>query len=170
MMKRLKAFIERLSPPGYGSKRDVQLFIGWLTGAFLYSLINFIGRYSRAVDSLYYRAGSQRLRLIEGAMLPDFGALVRPTLIAFLQGAVIMLILIALRYAYYHRGSKSVYLMRRLPKSMEIHKQSIPLPVMAALIMLLAAFAVMLIYFAVYMHCSPEQCIPPDQWRRIWRF
>ena len=38
-----------------------------------------------------------------------------------------------------------------------------------AALCLLAAFVVLLLYFGYYMIATPEQCLTPDQWQKIWR-
>ena len=155
-----------LSPPGYDSFRDAAIF-GWgMAASAIYSLVHFIAVYTRAVGNLYH---PNTHALYPDAMLPGFRDLLGNNLAGFLIVALVMLSFIIPRYASYHRGSKSIYLMRRLPKRREIHKRSIPLPVLAAAIALLTALVLMLIYFAIYMLASPDQCIPPHQWQNLWR-
>jgi len=52
---------------------------------------------------------------------------------------------------------------------MELHKRAWTLPLLGIGITLLAAFLVMLLYFWIYLLVTPQECIAPGQWQRIWR-
>ena len=80
-----------------------------------------------------------------------------------------LVLLAAYHYAYHRQGSKSIYLMRRLPSKLELHRRCLTLPIAGILIALLTAFLLLLIYYAVYMNVTPAECLMPGQWQKLWR-
>jgi uncharacterized membrane protein YqhA len=101
--------------------------------------------------------------------MPDFIDIFEGSLGGYFILSLCMLLLIALRYAYYYQNSKSIYLMKRLPDKFELHRRCIILPVMAALSCAVIAFLVLLLYFGHYMLFTPDACLTPGQWAKIWR-
>ena len=89
--------------------------------------------------------------------------------ILLVVAVVLVLGFIVYHYLYYRQGSKSIYLMKRLPSKHELHKRAIALPMLAILGCLVAALIVMLLYFAIYMLATPKQCLLPNQWQKLWR-
>ena len=63
-------------------------------------------------------------------------------------------------YLYYYQGSKSIYLMRRLPNRWEMHRRSITLPFAAFVIAVMTEIALWLLYYGIYLVCTPAQCLP----------
>ncbi len=163
--------LKRFSPPGMELKSELACFFTGMGCSTLYSML-FLTRYARERRALFdpYGTGS----LIDGAVMPDFHLLLglqsteENILIGFAISAVIMLSFIIFRYMYYRQGSKSIYLMKRLPARFEIHKRALVLPITAAFCFAAAAFFVILLYFAIYMLATPNACIQPGQWGRLW--
>ncbi|MGN1002239.1 MAG: hypothetical protein ACI4PC_05660 [Oscillospiraceae bacterium] len=161
-----KPDLERLAPPGMSLKQEKGFFWGGLAGAWLCSL-SFLARYLDARGELYFYVGTQR-RLDPNAVMPDFAVLFDGSLLGFALVAACMLFFIVFHYAYYRQGSKSVYLMRRLPQRWEMHKRSLTLPLLAVCLYALAALLVLLAYLAVYLLFTPDECLTPHQWQKIW--
>lgn len=165
-------FIKRNSPPGMSMKQEICFLLIGLGASFLYSLV-FFAQFARARESLYEVIGGKRV-LKDGAIMEDFADLIGDTpidsvFLGFFFVAICMLGYIIYHYAYYRQGSKSIYLMKRLPKRSEIHRRALTLPFLAMLSCIVIAFAVMMIYFAFYMLATPEACLAPNQWQKIWR-
>lgn len=100
--------------------------------------------------------------------MPEFGDLVGS---AFRVVWIVLLILvvgIALNYYSFHQGSKSIYLMKRLSDPMELHRRCVLLPALGMAGCLLLRGILIIVYFAVYMLATPEGCLPPDQWQKLW--
>ena len=72
-------------------------------------------------------------------------------------------------YSYHFKGSKSIYLMRRLPDRWELHRRCLTLPIAMAVFFLLMGFVMLLLFFWAYFAAVPAQYIQPDQWAKIWR-
>lgn len=161
-------FLIKYSPPGMDLKPEKRVFIWGITLSVFYSTFYYFARYAEAYHKLYERVGG-RLTLNINAVMPDFRALLGQSLVGFIALSVVMLGFMIYHYIYYRQGSRSIYLMRRLPKKSEMHKRALTLPIIAVLICLAAAFILLMIYFAVYMLVTPKACRMPDQWQILWR-
>lgn len=162
----MKNKLSRLAPPGINLKTERDVFVTGMVCAFLFSL-GYVFRYINAYSSLFSWRRDERV-FLEGAVMPDFCVLLDRSLLGFIVAAACMLALIIYHYAYHHQGTKSIYLMRRLPNRWERHRRCITLPLLAALVCLLAALVLLLIYYIIYMAFTPQQCLRPGQWEKIW--
>ena len=159
--------LTRCAPPGFNVNAEVHFFIIGMASSLILSL-TFIPGYLANRKYLYITYSSEKI-LMERAKMPDFSDLLGFTLYGFLILAICMLGMIIFHYTYHFKDSKSIYLMKRLPKTSEIHKRCLVLPITAFFICIISAFVMLLVYFGIYMTFTPEQCITPDQWQKIWR-
>lgn len=160
--------IDSVAPPGIGTDWEIK---GYLTGLVLFvimSAIDFIGNYNEAYSDLYHWLFGRQV-MIAGAVMPDFVAILDDSLRGFFLYCFLMLAVVVWHYLYYYNGPKSIYLMKRLPNRLEIHKRAWVLPLLGVAATLLAAFVMLVIYFEIYMIVTPKQCITPGQWSKIWR-
>ena len=67
---------------------------------------------------------------------------------------------VGLHYAHYYRGSKSIYLMRRLPDRTLLHRQCWTLPLLALGLTLLVLVLLPALYYLIYRYATPAQCLP----------
>jgi len=162
----MKLDLSHHAPLGINLQREQRFFTTGIICSIFYSLI-FLPRYQQAHSMLYHWKGDKCV-LIPGAIIEDFGVLLENALVGFLILALCMLALIVYHYAYHYQGSKSIYLMKRLPNRWEMHRRCITLPLLAALICLIAAIAFLLIYFGIYMVFTPKECLTLGQWQKIW--
>ena len=162
---------ERFGLPGYDPEnREKNNFIGWLAFSVFISLVFFVGRYSNARDRLYYKDYETGEKFLwDGAIMTDFADVLGWSLAGLFLTAAICLSYIIIRYNYLNKESKSIYLMRRLPKRGELWRRCAAAPLLRAAICLVFAFVLLLLYFAIYMIATPDQCLAPDQWAKIWR-
>ena len=159
-------FLTKNAPPGAEILEQTNRYFGQLIFAVLWSL-GFLFRYSSARSNLYYTTSHGRY-LQSGAMMPEFGDLLGRAFLVVRVMLLILVVCIALNYYSFHQGSKSIYLMRRLPDPMELHRRCILLPVLGMAGCLLLRGVLIFVYFAVYMLATPEGCLPPDQWQKFW--
>lgn len=158
--------LKRWLPPGvdWGMER------GWLIlafiAAFLYSLLA-VGRIFSAADRLYRWQGGVRYLLQEERM-EDYVVVLDDGLKGFLLVAVAMIALAVYHYAYHFQGSRSIYLMRRLPNRWELWRRCLTVPVTAALAALAAAGVLLGLYYLIYLSITPPECLVPGQWTRLW--
>lgn len=163
-----KPDLQRLVPPGVNAQQELKwMFGGWML-SFFYSL-GFTMRYAWEYRYLFTDAmgGPRVLKAYE--VMPDFADLLSSHLYGFLIVALCMLGVVLYHYAYHRQGSKSIYLMRRLPDGMELHRRCWTLPVLCAMASVLLAFALLMLYYAIYMFVTPDACLTPGQWGKLWR-
>jgi hypothetical protein len=66
-------------------------------------------------------------------------------------------------------GSRSDYLMRRLPDRWEYPRRCVTLPLLGAVAIIAEFLIVTLIYFAVYALFTPGICLPAGWQDGLWR-
>lgn len=151
-------YFASISPPGMPLRNEaVFLAVGNIVG-FLYSL-GFIVRYFQERATLFKYDKMLGYVLREGAKIEPFVELLDDAFIIFLITAVASLTFIALRYSYFHQGSKSIYLMKRLPDPSLRHKMSIKAPVLYCLATLGAMLVCFLLYLVIFYLFTPVQCL-----------
>ena len=164
MRKRL----DRLVPVGLSGRTE----LGWLcAGLVLAALLSlgFLANFGRAVNALYIHNGSTRV-LDSSAVMAPFSELVRGCFTPFGVLALLMLPLAGLHYSrHYSGGSRSIYTMRRLPSRWELHRRCLTLPVLTVLACGVITFALIGLYYIIYITKTPEACLTPGQWELFWR-
>lgn len=162
-----KPDLSRYAPLGINVRSEWQGYVAGLAVAVVYSMI-YLLRYFNARENLYEWTLKGR-ELIEGAVMPDFAELMDGTLLVFLAIALTMMGLAIYHYIYHRLDTKSYYVMRRLPSRWELHLRCLTLPMIGLLICGAAALIMTLIYYWIYMGCTPEECLMPGQWGGFWR-
>lgn len=164
-------FLKHYAPPGMNLQPELCCLIFGIGTSILYSM-TFLVRYFEQREALYARHGNATL--MEGVVMNDFYVLLgldgtySNVLTGFMITAIVMITTIPLYYVYYRQGSKSIYLMKRLPNRGEIHKRALVLPIAAVLCCAAAAFLITMLYFTLYMLGTPAVCIQPGQWGKLW--
>ena len=162
-----KIDLSRYAPLGINVRSEWLGYAAGLAAAAVYSMI-YLLRYFSARQNLYeWTLKGWQLR--DGAIMPDFAALMEGMLLVFAAIALTMLGLAAYHYIYHRIDTKSYYVMRRLSSRWELHRRCLTLPVAGLLICGAAALMVILIYYWIYMGCTPEECLMPGQWAIFWR-
>ena len=129
-----------------------------LGASLIYSGI-FLVRFADACGELYEYQGMEQV-LIEGARMERFRVLLGNGLAGFAITALVMLLFSIYHYLYHFQDSKSIYLMRRLPRRWELHRRCLTLPVAAAVLSLAAAMVMQGFYFGIYLVFTPKGCLP----------
>lgn len=171
-MKNLKsADLSRYAPPGVKLRQDFQ-FLGVMMGiSFLWSL-SFWYRYLYQWRNTLFWSNHGFSHEYTGAPMLDFVVLLtnrRPggggsdCLLFYFLSAVLMLFLIFRNYSTFYSGSRSIYLMKRLPDRWELLRRCVTVPLLCAAVCLLCALLTMTIYFVLYLLITPAQCLQPDQ-------
>ena len=152
--------IERYAPPGVDVQQEVERTVWGLIAAAVLSLrflLAYLGSRSELSDVL-----PNGVRVLEEhAMMPTFQDLFSWSFLGFGIFLLAMAAVAAMHVAYHYQGgSRPIYLMRRLPDRWEYWRRCLALPAAGALCAL-AVMAVLLgIYLAVYLNCTPAQCLP----------
>ncbi|MBF4695755.1 hypothetical protein [Fusibacter ferrireducens] len=160
--------IENYVPVGIDYEQEIKWICIGLIMSTLYSF-GFLFSLSREYSALFTgNAFNPVLR--KDAIMPDFVELFGHYWIGFLIVVLCMIALFVHHYTYHYQNSKSIYLMRRLPKRWELLKRCVALPLFSSAASMLIALLLMLVYFGIYLSVTPETCLAPDQWQKIWHF
>ena len=157
----LKGFVRRRMPPGTPITPDAVLYALLIGGAFIRSLF-FLAEYYNAYTNLFREtlAGERILR--DGAMMPAFSEIIHGALAGFPFTAAVMLLFLCRNLLSFYQGSRSIYLMRRLPDVWELPRRTAVLPLCGAAASTCTAFLMYGILYAVYAGITPPACLPPD--------
>lgn len=158
----MKYKLEDYLPVGANWRQELKWVAVCLMGSLLFSftyLLRLYEHYNRLFDTV----GQMRF-LREGAVMPDFAVLLGRSLGGFALSVLCAGVLLAYHYAYHFQGSKSIYLMRRLPQRGELLRRCCALPAASALLAVFTAMAVLLLYFRLYHFITPQDCLVPGQW------
>ena len=164
----MKKLTQRLSPPGMNVKAEKAITMIGLILSVLWGTLYFFTNYTYARDALFTVRNGKRM-LLQGAEISDFALAVDPGMVI---GFYVTILIIAgftvFRLAYFYQGSKSIYLMRRLPQKGETAKRVLALPALwiagTALIMLLFTG----LMAAVYLLATPKGCLPAQPFKDVW--
>jgi hypothetical protein len=154
MKKRLEAH----APLGIDTGVELALYFAGMFFATMQSL-NFLFKYLGARNELYRYIGGEKV-LIEGAVIQSFESLAEGAFLFAQILCVVTLLVTIYHYMYHYQGSKMMYLMKRLPDKWEVHRRCLTLPVAGAVLMMVWAFVLRMCYYAIYMLCTPNQCLP----------
>ena len=152
---------EKYTPPGIEFTKQMTICLTGIGAAFGWSW-SFLVKYLTARGELFDRTMTG-IVVRDGALMQDFWNLVHEdmdSLDGFLVFYLVMIGLMVYYYLYYYQGSKSIYLMQRLPDRWEIHRRNVTLPLVAIVLGILTEIVVLLLYYAIYMMCTPAQCLP----------
>lgn len=155
---------KRHLPPGWNWEN---LKSNLLWGHFFSSLtiLSFLSRYFRALDALYIytqQPGGVLLReLVPTRTITPFRYLILGTpwlgLVCF---TFVMAIQVWRYYASFSNGSMSIYLMRRLPDRMELHRRCWMQPLLSAAAELLLFGALTGLCWLLWYFVTPAPCRP----------
>lgn len=163
-MSKIIKFFELNAPPGIELKQEYGVFIiGNLCSAVI-SVFAFLVQYARERSELFTYIGYER-RLIDGVRITPFHNLISIYFAGFIFVAIFLLGYIPYHYAYYRQGSMSIYLMKRLPNSSELHRRAWTLPCIAVLATISVAIVTILFCFLIYFLATPKACLPYINWR-----
>ncbi len=165
----MNLWLAQRCPPGSNVMQE--WFSAMIYGVFLAGglVTHFIRNYQFHYAHLFVHVMGKPV-LAPEAVMPDFALLHYPVTILLLFYALLALIQAGQYYASYYVGSKSIYLMRRLPDSWERWRRC---PTMPALYFLAFSFLVvitLLITFVFYQQFTPEACLTPMQGQKFWTY
>ena len=152
----IRRFCERNAPPGMALREEAVWYSILLLIASLYHQGLYWVCYLASLGELYEWDPSRGGVLRADARMPSFGALMGESRCCLLYLTVILLslALIAVHMRYYYRGSKSIYVMRRLPRRL-LWRQLLTLPVCGVVLCLLWMGALSLLDLRLYFAITP---------------
>lgn len=157
--------LERFLPLGMEKKPIIR----WLWGGAVLGPvfeIFFYNNYIRARQSLFAWPYQHRLR--PGVMMAPFSSLLGYSLYGCVIALLSMIPLAVYFWSFHYQGSKSIYTMRRLPRRRELFLRCFTVPAFGAFVYTLELLVLLLVNFAIYWLCTPEQCLPPFSWAALF--
>lgn len=151
-------WLENYAPLGIGVSTEVGWFLAGGIAATLHSMM-FLLNYISARNELYMRKATGMV-LMEGAIIRAFESLTEHVFLTFYLVEIVILLVVVYHYFYHYQGSKMMYLMKRLPDKWELHKRCWTLPIAGAALLGAWMFVLNMLYYAIYILCTPSQCLP----------
>lgn len=165
-----KLLPESCFPVGADRKKLLSRYALGLSAASGFSAVVFLARFFTARAELYRTDGSGKRILREGFSMAPFGDRLGVGFAGFAALALALVLFAIFSYGkYYSGGSRSIYLMRRLPDPFEMHRRCLTLPALGLLAAAAAAAVLLWIYYVVYITATPSACLDPGQAEGIWR-
>lgn len=156
-MEKLKTFY----PPGYPVKAELA-GISVLLGLALIYNIQFLFRLTRMLQTFFYMEGGEQV-LVPGATAQSFTQLTDKCWAGFAAALVFLAIMAVERYLYYWSPTKSIYVMRRIPKHGVIFSSCVKGSVLWSVLFGLLALVLFGMYLGLYWLLVPAECMP-----RFW--
>lgn len=158
-MKRIEW--EKLVPVGTDYKKEMKGIAIGLAISAVYSL-SFIFKFSFSLDELYDVISGKAI-LISGRYIAGFSDIMEGRFDLFKILFYLLIILGVMHYFGHFSGSKSIYLMRRIPQRWELLVRCAAFPAMGIIVCKLSELILTLLFFAIYMIFTPKGHIPPGQ-------
>lgn len=174
-MKRYR--LTDLIPPWAAPRKHLALCLGGLGAAALLSLCLFLSQFSLA-RKLLYTGVPGKSPLEPGAQMAYFADLIgahgyvtnvfsQPVFFPFLLLALGAACLALVNFSGFRSGTRSSYLMRRLPDRWEYPRRCLAIPVLTVLLSLVLLPVLTGLFYAIYVRFTPAQCLRPDQWPQL---
>lgn len=158
-MKKLD--LNRWVPPGMELRFWKQFFCSGLFFSAFYSL-NFLMEFRNEWERLW--RDMPWGELWRNARMTPFFRLLDKSLLGYLIVAVGMLAMAGYSYSYFYQGSRSIYLMRRLPDRWELPRRCLALPGIGILLCVILALLNGWLYYGIYVFFTPPECLPGVLW------
>lgn len=160
--------LSRLVPPGFSLRFELQFFLTGLVCSALYSSLYLLRLY-HAWQNLFACGTDNKYVLRSDAEMLPFADLLEDSLSWFAVLAVMAAVFAVGHYAYHWQGSRSIYLMRRLPDGRALHRRCLALPALELAACAVCALALFWLYFGLYVWVTPDQLYVPGQLAGLWR-
>lgn len=154
-MKRLD--LKRYTPPGYTSSLTF-LNIFALISATIKTIA--LPIHITAARNALYHQGRLVLGLIPGAKMAPYRALIGDSFSLFPLFWLLMGLEVVSCYQFFRQGSKSIYLMRRLPDPWELHRRCWGRPLIYTAGSLVLMGGILVFYYLLYLLLTPKGCLP----------
>ena len=166
-----------MGAPWANAKAHLGAFLALLILPVLYSLASYLPMLSLALSQVHVYG--QPDVVDPGSRMTDFADLVgilgavsnffsRPVFFPFLLmlgGAGVLAVVYRLSFRW---GSRSDYLMGRLPDRWELARRSFRLPLVLALVTLGVMALLLVLFYALDLALTPAECLQPDQLGKLW--
>lgn len=151
--------LDRYAPAGLPFLQEIKIFL-WTLGISVIYSFGFLIRYMDARENLYEFTFTGKKVLISTARMPYFDVLLGNAFAGFYLLGILAVAGAIYHYIFHSLGSKSIYLMKRLPNRWELSKRCFTLPAAGIVISLFSVLILYFLYLAVYHLFTPPQCLP----------
>lgn len=159
-------WMTRQVPPGLDWWTELKWAVSGLVVGALWSLTAFSYQFSNALRRLYDWVGGKSI-LVESRTIDPFPELLYQAMAGLLLGILLTIPLACYHYAYHYLGSRSIYLMRRLPDGWELWRRCLTVPALLAVVFLLTIELLTFLYFLIFLLATPDACLPIEPWRQL---
>ena len=153
-----KHLLQSYCPPGYDLTGEYRMFWIWLVFGCIYSM-RFLLNYMNAYDHLFYRS-AQGIMLNIHMKMPGFWTLLEESFDGLILGIVCLVYAVASHFHYYRKGSKSIYLMKRIADRKLLWKTYIGTACIYGLIFFATGVILLATYYMIYRFVTPQMCLP----------
>ena len=149
----MRSKIERFFPVGYDFMPEVKWTLtSWLLSVF-WSMRFFIN-YADTIRTMNYAEEQGKRKAFVLMTFPDC---IENCFLGFGIVILFLLLTVLLHYRWHYTGSRSIYLMRRLPDRFELSRRCLAFPLTAIIVCLLTVVLLYFAYRAIYIYCTPER-------------
>lgn len=169
MVKKMRSWMEtcreriqepgRYFPPGYEYETEGKA-AGTLLGIGIVLSLQFFAALYRERGRLRCLLDADSARVWPETVARPFLELLRGHLILYAPFLLFLLGMTVCHYLYYYRGTKSIYVMRRLPRRGILWRSCVMGPLLGALPGALILVLLYLLYFGIYLLAIPAECLP----------
>lgn len=145
-------------PPGYEWREEL-ISAAILLGLAFFLSWRYLFRLGQTVQGLYIFYRGERV-LRPDAVAKSFTELVQGSFLGFYLPFVFLAVMIVWHYVCYWRHTKSIYVMRRLPKRGVVFRSCVKGPVLCAVMLALMAVVLWGLYLGLYWLAIPAECMP----------
>ena len=162
---RLERKLSALLPPNMAAERVHDWILWSLIAPALVCALAFLCRYREAYDALWYSSYSPHAgELLGSVLMQPFAVCILWTLIVYPMLAAVALATAAVLYSSYYQGSRSIYLMRRLPDGRSLLRRQVwTAPVCWALTILLSGAVLLGLCWLLWRFKTPAECLPTPE-------
>lgn len=159
-------YLDKLFPPGYDREKELRQLVVSFGVAVLYSFQFFFDYYEAYKDLFWYdgirikETGLWEKTVRPGEVIVPFKDLIGYSFLFFVVFVIILFVVAGQHYWYYLKGSKSIYLARRIPERFYMLKTTLGLTILGLVLTFLMVGMLLGIFYLVYVFVTPAGCLP----------
>lgn len=146
---------EKYYPPGYEYRREWNVAAVLLGAGIVYSF-RFLAGIQKAAEALYELRYGVKVYL-RGVRAVSFAQLMQGYWFSFAPLFLFLAGMVLYHYIYYYRGTKSIYLMRRLPQKTFIWRSCVEGSALWAAGTTFLAILWYVLFYGIYLLCIPAE-------------
>lgn len=149
----------RYFPPGYEYETE-GMAAGVLLGIGMLLSLQFIAVLYREQERLRYLLEADSARVWPETVAQPFLGLIQTHAVFYTPFWLFLLGMVVYHYFYYYRDTKSIYVMRRLPRRDVLWRSCVMGPLLGAVSGTVILVLLYLVYFGSYLLVIPAECLP----------